>query len=248
MKTKERHHLKENELAHTLASAREFVESRGKQVGGAIGIVVLIVAVVAGVLVFRNRADTRGEEQLAEALVALNAQVVPASAAAGELPAAAQIGATGSFQTEEAKLAVALPKLKMAADAFPDTSAGIQARYHYAATLAALGRHADAVKEFDDVTRRAGADTLYGRMASLGKADTQSKAGQIDGAIASWKALADKKDPNLPEDAILMELGKAYQTKGSREDARKTFTQLVDQFPTSPYAAEARAELDTLKG
>jgi TolA-binding protein len=40
-----------------------------------------------------------------------------------------------------------------------------------------------------------------------------------------------------------MELGKAYQAAGNTEEARKTFTQLIDEHPTSPYAAEARAEL-----
>jgi TolA-binding protein len=165
------------------------------------------------------------------------------STAPGQLPAAAAIGATGSFATEEAKLNVALPKLKTAADAFPDSEAGITARYHYAATLAALGKPQDAVQAFDDVVKRAGSDSLYGRMAAMGKADTQAKAGQLDAAIASWKALAGNTDANLPTDAILLELGKAYQANGNRDEARKTFNQLVEEFPSSPYAPEARTEL-----
>ena len=40
-----------------------------------------------------------------------------------------------------------------------------------------------------------------------------------------------------------MELGKAYQASGNQEEARKAFTQVVDEHPTSPYLAEARAEL-----
>lgn len=247
MKSTERHHLKENELANSLAAAREFVETRKQTVGTIAAAAIAIAAVVVGAVYFMNRTDTRGQDLLAEAKVALSAPVVPVGAEAGgeqgSLPAAATIGATGSFSTEAAKLNAALPKLKAAADAYPDSAAGIEARYHYAGALASLGRTQEAVTEFEHVVTRAGDGSIYGRMALLGKADTQTKAGQADAAIASWKALADRKDPNLPEDAILMELGRAYQLKGNAEEARKTFTLLVDQFPTSPYVAEARAEL-----
>ena len=44
-----------------------------------------------------------------------------------------------------------------------------------------------------------------------------------------------------------MELARAYMAKGNQEEARKTFTQLVDEHPTSPYSAEARSELEQLK-
>jgi tetratricopeptide (TPR) repeat protein len=250
LKRKERHHLRENELAHTIASTREFVGRRKREVGAILTIVVLAAVVVIGVAIVRNRTDSRGQDLLAAAKVALNARVVPATGTSGpgQLPAAAEIGATGSFPTEEAKLNAALPKLKAAAEAYPNSAAGIEARYHYAGALAALGRHAEAVAQFDDVLKRGGSDSLYGRMAALGKADTQAKSGQIDAAIASWKELAEKKDARLPEDAILMELGRAYQTKGSTDEARKTFTRLVDEYPESAYATEARAALDSLKG
>ena len=45
-----------------------------------------------------------------------------------------------------------------------------------------------------------------------------------------------------------MELARAYVQKGEKEEARKTFTQLIDQHPDSPYTPEARAELENLKG
>ena len=179
-------------------------------------------------------------------MVAFNARVVPVSAAPtqpGEVPAAATIGATGSFSSEAAKLIAALPKLKAAADAYPDTNAGITARYHYASSLAALGRHDEAVKAFEEVVSRAGNDSLYRHMARLGKADALARAGQFQAAIATWKELAASPDEELPKDAILMELAKAYQAAGNTEEARKTFNQVVDEHPTSPYSAEARAAL-----
>jgi TolA-binding protein len=60
--------------------------------------------------------------------------------------------------------------------------------------------------------------------------------------------MAASNTKDLPVDAILMELARAYAQKGNKDEARKTFTQIVDQHPDSPYTAEARAELENLKG
>lgn len=251
MKRLERRHLKQNDLAQSIAAAREFVEPRRKQITATIVAVVVIAVGILGITVVRQRSQSRGQELLADAMVALNARVVPATTPAGqpgEVPAAAQFGATGTFATEEAKLNAALPKLKAAADAYPDNLAGITARYHYASALASLGRNADAITEFDGVEKRAGRDSLYGRMARMGKADAQSHAGQIDAAIASWKELAADNNSDLPQDAILMQLARAYVRKGNTEEAKKAFTEVVDKHPESPYLTEARTELDNLKG
>src|SRR6185369_3901497 len=190
MRRDERQHLKENELAHTLESLQEFVGPRAKPLLIALAVVVVGAVLFLGVTALRQRSQSQGQELLAEALVALDARVVPANAGGGaepgDAPAAAQFGATGTFSTEAAKLNAALPKLKAAADAYPDAPAGITARYHMAGALAALGRHAEAIGAFEDVAKRAGANTLYGRMATLGKADAQARGGQLDAAITTW--------------------------------------------------------------
>jgi len=246
MKRRERHHLKENELASTLIAAREVFETRGNQITKIALAVVVAVGLIFAFMMWRGQDEAPAQALLANALVTLNAQVVPASSTAsqpGEVPAAATMGAVGTYATESAKLTAALPKLKTAAETFPDTEAAVTARYHYASALAALGRHAESLQAFDDVIARAESDSIYGRMARLGKADTQMQAGQIDAAIVTWKELSSSTDENLPRDAILMELGRAYAAKGDQEEARKAFTQIVDEHPTSPYTAEARAEL-----
>jgi TolA-binding protein len=250
MKTKHRRQLKQNDVAQLVAATRKFFEEHGRQLTWGVVAIAVVGIAVFGLLSYRNREQAKGTELLAQATVVLNTAVVPVNAETkpGDAPAAAGIGAKGTFSTETQKLNTAVPKLRAAADAYPDTAAGIQARYHLAASLAALGQQKEAITQFDEVVRRAGTDSLYGRMAQLGKADAQLASGQTDGAIATWKELAAKKDANLPEDAILMQLGRAYQAKGNTDDAKKTFTDIVDHHPDSPYVAEARKELDSLKG
>lgn len=247
MKRSERRHLKENPLARSIAGARDYVEPRGRQLGLIIGVLVVLALVALIITMVRQRSAGDAEQLLAEAMVALNARVVPtADPDMDDLPAAAALGATGTFATEAGKLRAALPKLQAAADAYPDTEAGITARYHLAGALAALGQNEDAIREFDHVVERADEESLYRRMARLGRADAQMRAGQVDAAIESWKALVEDAGEELPADAILMELARAYVAKGNLDEARKTFTQLMDEHPMSPYASIARTELETL--
>jgi tetratricopeptide (TPR) repeat protein len=249
MKRIERQHLKKNEFADRLQAAREFIEPRSREITIAALVIVLVAVATVGIVMIRRNAGSEGERQLAEAMAAFNAPVVPAGETGAEgVPAAAMVGATGTFATEEAKLNAAVPKLKQAADAYPDSTAGITARYHLAGALASLGRTQEAIDAFTAVMERAGADSLYGRMARLGRAETQAQAGQLDAAIATWKELVTENAEEIPVDAILMGLARAYVQKGDTAEARKTFTQLVDQHPDSTYTAEARAELENLKG
>jgi TolA-binding protein len=248
MKARERHHLKENELAQSLAMAREFVEPRRKQVTLAALAILIVAAIGIGVILMRQRTQAAAQELLAEAMVVLDAQVVPnepIDPKSPTPPAAAMAGA-GTYSTEAQKLTAAVPKLRQAADAYPGTTAGITARYHLAAALAALGKHQEALQAYDEVIRRGG-DTIYGTMARLGKAGEQARSGQHDPAIAALKDLAEKKDGELPEDAVLMQLARAYAAAGKTDDARKTFTKVVDEHPDSPYASEARQALESLK-
>src|SRR6185312_8504162 len=147
MKTKHRRELKENEVAQMIASARTFFQENGRHVTTAIVVLLVIVGAIFAFMAYRNREQQRGQDLLAQAMVVLNTAVVPVTATSnpGDAPAAASIGAKGTFSTEAQRLNAAVPKLKVAADAYPDTQAGIQARYHLATSLAALGKQKDAV-------------------------------------------------------------------------------------------------------
>jgi TolA-binding protein len=249
MKARERHHLKENELAHSLAAAREFVEPRRKQIGLTAFVIFLVAAAALGILVMRQRTQAAAQRLLAEGMVILDAEVIPNEPVdpKSDKPPAAAMAGSGTYTTETEKLTAAVPKLRAAADAYPDTPAGITARYHLAGTLGALGKQQEAMQAYDEVIRRGG-DELYANMARLGKAGAQARAGQHDAAIATYKELAERKDGDLPTDAILMQLGRTYAAAGKKAEAQKTFTRIVDEHPDSPYASEAKEQLEALKG
>jgi TolA-binding protein len=150
------------------------------------------------------------------------------------------------FETARAKYQAALTKFKIVADEYPKTDAGIFGRYRQAATYMALGEPASAATAYQQVIDLAG-NGLYGQMARLGLAEAQAQTGQYEQAISTFKDLAQRKDGEVPVDGVLLRLGRVYADAGKKSDAEQTFNRLVEEFPDSPFTADARRELDQLK-
>jgi len=247
MKYRERQHLRDNELAMALNQAQSWATTNSSTIAATIAAIAIVVVAVLGYMAYRNSSDDKARVALAEAMVIEEARVMPPGPPTGATTDPNAIGGQlpGTYPTEKAKLEAAIPKFQAAADAFPSTDSGQTARFHLARSYVTLGRFDEGLKEYDKVI--AGGNALLARSARLGKADAQLRAAQYDPAIATFKQIVDTKEAGLPMEAVLMELARAYKLAGKTEDARKTLTQIVEQHADSPYAAEARAEIDRLK-
>jgi TolA-binding protein len=237
MKRTERHHLKENELERWTREAREMLEARGRD---ALVIVVALIVIGGGALgyyTWRQRVQSNAQQMLAEAEAVLQGEIVQ--------PPPGQQQQWGTYPNERARSEAALARFNAAADAYPSTDAGLYARYQQCSMLVTLGRPDEAVTCYGEVIKRAG-NGVYVQMARLGTAEAQARAGRFDQAISVFKELAQQKDTSLPLDGILMQLGRAYMDSGKSADARQTFNRLVEEFPDSAYASEARQELEEL--
>ncbi|HEY7286267.1 MAG TPA: tetratricopeptide repeat protein [Vicinamibacterales bacterium] len=238
MKRVERHHLKENELQNLARQAREAYEGRRRETTMLVGIAVVVGAVAIGYIAWRERVQSKAHALLAEAVVVLDAPISP--------PPAPGTPAQGlRFATERERAQSALTKLKVAADAYPSTDAGLYARYQEGATWMTLGNPTQAAAVYQQVIDRDSG--IYGQMARLGLAEAQVRGGQYDQAIKAFQDLSQRKDGPLPVDGILMQLGRAYLDAGKRTEAQQTFNRLVEEFPESPYNGDAKRELETLK-
>jgi TolA-binding protein len=239
MKTKERHHLKDNELRNFAVQAGQTMSERRKETTMLVVAVVIVGALAAGYLGWREHVQTKAHGLLAQAMAVQDARVGP--------PPAPGTPAGGLyFPTERERSQAALTKFRIAADAYPSTDAGIYARYQEGATSLALGSTPGAMTAYQQVVKEAG-DGFYGQMARLGLAEAQARAGQYDNAINAFKELAQRKDGPLPVDGILMQLGRTYLEAGKRADAQQTFNRLVEEYPESPFTGDARKEIETLK-
>lgn len=239
MKTTERHRLKTNEVAQTIADLRARWEGSQRRVLTVAGAVVVVAALVGGYVAWQQSRSARAQVLLAEAM-AVAAAPVTSAAPAGTPPT------PGGYFTERARAEAALQKFQQVAATYGSTTEGVAARYEAAGLLASLGRTADAEREFRTLAEQEGR-TLYGRMARLGLAEVQVQAKQFDAAVATFRELAGKADGEIPVDGVLMRLARAYQLAGRQGEALQTFTRVVEQFPDSLYAAEARREIQALK-
>ena len=240
MKSTERHHLKDNELAHLTIGARDLVQQRRGPILATVGAVDVIIAAVGGYLTWKNSVENRAHTQLAGAIAVEGARVGP-PAAFGTAPTQGL-----SFISEREKSQAVLTKYKEVADTFPSSDAGIYARYRQAATYMALGVPKSAAETYQQVISQGG-DSLYAQMAKLGLAEAQSQTGDYEAAITTFRDLAQRKDGPLPIDGLLLKLGKTQAEAGKASDAQQTFNRLVQEFPDSSFTPDAKKELDQLK-
>ena len=238
MKRAERRHLKQNEFEAATLQALELLGERRKEFTTA-ALVLAVIGLVVGVYwVWRQHVLNSSHALLADAMIVQESRVGPPNAATG------QSGLT--FPTERERAQAAIVKFRAAADAYPTTDAGLFARYQEAALQLSIGNTADAIKTYQAVIDRSG-DGLYGQMARLGMAETYARSGQYEQAITAYKELAQRKDTQLPVDGILIQLGRTYRDAGKVADAQQTFNRIVEEFPESPFNADAKKELEALK-
>jgi TolA-binding protein len=245
VKATERHKLKQNEFERTVAQARDAVAARQREVTMAVVAVVAVLLVAGAYFGYRNSRNSKATTLLATALATAEAPVVPPPPPApGSAP---PIQAPGTYKDEHDRSLAALPLLQHAADAYPNTQAGITARFRLAATLADLGRHAEAEQRYQEVVQKTSTRDIYHYTARLGVGEAQLAQGKAADAAATFQSLATDSNSQLPVDAVLMQLGHAAEAAGKKDDATRAFNRVVEEFPQSLYASDAREKLAALK-
>lgn len=245
MKRAERKKIKTNEFAESVARARVALTEHQRQVTAAGVIVLAILVAVVGFFTWRTSRNSKATGMLATALAVAEAPVIPPTPPAPGSPPPIQ--QAGTYPNESARAEAALPVLLKTADAYPSTGAGITARYRAAATLAQLGRFGEAEQQYQLVIQQAGHDSIYDRTARLGLGEAQLADGKTDAAIATLQELSTDSTSQLPLDGVLMQLGRAYVKAGKTVEASRAFTRVIDEFPQSLYADDAKAELANVK-
>lgn len=236
MKAQERHQLKQNEFAVTVARVSDVVNQNRRAVIAGIAAVLIAATALGGFLWYRRHSNDQAGALLGKAMVIVQSQIAPAPT----LPGAQQNA--GTFPTDKARQEAALQAFQAVITSYPNTMAARAARYHSAGALMQLGRYSEAEKAFQDAIDRAGS-AIYGPMARMGLGEAYVAGKQYDKAIALYTDLSGQRDGALPIDGVLMVLGRTYAKAGKTSEARATFKRVVDEFPESPYAKDARQEM-----
>ncbi len=240
MKSKQRHELKQNEIAELAMRAMAWYEGNRSQAAAIASAVVAVAVLAGGYLWWQQQAANEAGALLGTAVAIAQAPIAPAPTVAG----ATQL--SGTFPNEEARLEAALGAYRAVIDGYPGAEAALSARYAMANALLAAGRAAEAEEAFGAVVDGAGSSPLQGSLGKLGRGQALAAQGKHEDAIALLTELSADRESRLPLDGILIQLARTSAKAGRTDDARAAFRRIVDEFPSSAFASEARQELARL--
>jgi len=220
-----RKELKHDEFVEAAFDLGHWFEQHWKPVVmGAGAVVVLALAVWGGVALTERR------RQHTEALLAQGQRQF-------------EQAATEGFTSDD-DLSSALAAFEGVVDsAGAESTTGQVALYYQAVTLQKLGRQQDAIACLEQVTGEGNLPRTLRAAASSLLASLYAESGSSSRAAEFLDGIVAQEDPALPADQALLQLGKIFLNEGRDEQARETWQRIVDDYPQTNSAAEARALL-----
>jgi len=222
-----RRQMKRNDLAETVGRTVGYVSQHRRGVTEGVAIAIGAVALVGGFVLYRTWTDRSAGRALSEALSVL-----------GEPLASEQPAAGSKFSTPAQRSAQAEPLLKKAAT-HASTPPGRAAEVILAASGA---EKPDRALSLLEKAARAGSSETAAA-AELDAAKLLAAQGKTAEAIDRLKRAIESPKAAAPKDALLFTLAQVYEQSGSAADAKATYQRLINDYPTSPYRADARQKV-----
>ena len=222
-----RRDMKRNELAETVGKTVGYVTEHKKGVAEAVAIAAGVAVLVTGFFGYRTWVARAAGRDLSQALAILGTPL-----------ASDQSGAAKTYATDAARRAEAEKFLKKAA-ARGSTSSGRAAQVILAANAA--DKPGSSVEVFEKAARQGKSETAA--VAEIDAARALAAQGKTVEAIDRLKRAIESPSAAAPKDALLFTLGQIYEQSGSSADARATYQRLINDYPGSPYRADARPKV-----
>ncbi len=135
--------------------------------------------------------------------------------------------------------------LREVIDRYGRTAQADEARVVLARLLAEDGKIDEARQLLTKVAQKR-KDSPTVRVATLDLIGIQVSSGQAAEVIPQLEAMVTGKDPRLPRDVALYELAEVHIAEGNPSKAKEYLQKLMEDFPESPYARQARQKLQEL--
>ena len=223
-----KHDIREDEVQSFLLTAVEKVMAKPKfYVGILVGFLVVGV-VVSGTFSYLESSADESSMELAEAMRVYGAPV-DADDPSPEDPV------TPVFASDEARLAKAKEKLDEVGGGTPGELAKL-----YEADMAIQSGDTAPARQIWDSFLGSHSDHVMALSVRLNLLALDRAEGKAEDVANELQAELDSVEKNLPEDVLLFELAQTRDVLGQSEEARELYQRLVDEYPQSPYSAEAR--------
>jgi tetratricopeptide (TPR) repeat protein len=233
-------HIKEDELVSGFEKAVAWATAHRDEVRLTAGIVLVLAAVGAGVFYYTSHRREEAALAFAEAFEVWNAPVT------AELPAGADKPTGLSFATAEEKYKAAAAAFEGIERRYPTLAVGRRARYFGALARMELRDFGAAEQALKDMAARREAGELEPALARLALAELHRRSGDLEKAIDAYRQYAGDTTAPTPRDYALMSLASAQEEARKLEDARASYERLLQEFPASVYASEARRRAEFL--
>jgi tetratricopeptide (TPR) repeat protein len=227
-----RKQIKKDEFITFVDRAVDWTSQNWRQAVIGLGAVLVAALLWWGVTAFLGSRTEAASQAISDALVAYNAPVGSAA------PADAKI----KFGTDAERLAAAEKAFQAVKSRYRFTPQAKVAELFLARIAADRGDVPQAIRLLGDLASTRSSNPVV-RLATLDLIRLRIARGEGLQLVSELEAMAAGKDPRLPRDAALFHLAQVWQHEGKPEEAAKLYRKLVEDFPDSPYRAEAQERL-----
>ena len=173
--------------------------------------------------------------------------VVEAYGAPVDLPADRAGAVAVSFATDEEKYRAVIDRADETLRDYGSTRAGRVALYYRGLAFLELGEVETAGEVLGEFRRRNPRHFLA-PMAGRKLAEIEESSGNLDAACALYRELTDVDIAEFPREVAYLDLGRCLEEQGDRSGAVGAYQTVLDDFPESIYAADARRLKQELEG
>jgi TolA-binding protein len=229
-----REDLKRNELEEAIGKGIHYAEDHSRVILWGLGGLVGVALVAVGIFFWMSSRQTAVNELLAAALRAEGGEVVSSGANPDD-------PAHPTFPTEAMRRAKAKELYTQLDERYGSSKTGRVAKF-YLAQVALLENDKERAKQLWKAFLDAEPDGALSAAARVNLYKLDREQGRAAEVAEELKKMLEESDKPLPADVILFQLALSYEALGKGEDAKATYQRIVDEYPQSPYVADAQRE------
>jgi tetratricopeptide (TPR) repeat protein len=229
-----REDLKRNELEEALGKGIHYAEDHKRMLIWGVGGVVGVALLVAGIFLWIGSRKDGANELLGKALLVDGAEVV----ASGANPADV---VRPTFASESARRARAKELFAELDDRYGSSATGRVAKL-YLAQIAIAENDAEKAKQLWRAFLSAEPSGALSATARVNLYKLDREQGRGAELVGELQKMIEQADKPLPADVILHQLALTYEALGKNDDAKASWRRIVDEYPQSPYTADAQRE------
>ena len=239
MKKELRDEIKQDEFAGGLEKAVEWIGAHRDEVRIGAGVMVVLLAAAGAVGYFQGQRAREADRAFRDALTTFEAPV------ASEVAPDAQRPPGQVFATAEERYKTAAAAFEGVERRFGSSKTALRAKYYEALSRIELGQYPEAEKALREL--QSNGTGLEPELARAALASLYRRSGQTDKAVEAYRGLGTNPAANVPRDFAMMCAARTLEDAKRWAEALAAYRQVLEDFPASVYASDARAEVAHLQ-